>query len=72
MSIVYKHISGLLVELIKKRDSNKNTFRIVDEQCNPILKKSEYSNQMQEQHRIISGFNNLELYKDNRQKSIFD
>jgi len=57
--VIYRHSSGIFLRQIKKRKSNVNTYLIVDELNIPILKKVEGFNRMDEQHRIVTGFDNL-------------
>jgi hypothetical protein len=52
--------SGEYLRLVKLRKSNINTFVVVDEKNNPIIKKQSWSTRPQEQLRIIKGFDNLE------------
>jgi hypothetical protein len=52
--------SGEYLRLVKLRKSNINTFVVVDEKNNPIIKKQSWSRHPQEQLRLIKGFDNLE------------
>jgi hypothetical protein len=57
--MLYWHKSGIFLKLLKRRESNVNTFVIVDELGIPILKQSKYSANREEQRRIITGFKDL-------------
>lgn len=62
--LIYKHkVSGEFLRLLKKRESNVNTYLQVDENNEPIIIKRDWSVRPQEQIRIVKGFNNLTLIK---------
>lgn len=52
--------SGEFLRLVKLRGNNINTFVVVDNTGEPIIKKRSWSTHPDEQLRIISGFSNLE------------
>jgi len=61
---ILKHkLSGELLRLVTLRDSNLNTYLVVDQKGNPIIKKQGWSVRPKEQQRLIKGFENLELYR---------
>lgn len=60
--LIYRHkVSGEYLRLLKKRESNVNTYLQVDENNKPIIKKRDWSVGIQEQRRIVKGFDNLIL-----------
>lgn len=48
-----------LLKLIKLRESNINTFVVVDINGNPIIEERNWSSHPDTQLRIIKGFDNL-------------
>lgn len=62
--LIYRHkVSGEFLRLLKKRESNVNTYLQVDENNKPIIKKRDWSVRPQEQRRIVKGFDKLELWQ---------
>ena len=60
---IYKHkTAGYLLRLHIKRESEINTYIVVDKNNNPILKNNPYSFGYSEQRKIIKGFDNLEKF----------
>lgn len=61
---IFKHKkSGELMRLIRSRESGVNTFVVVDDKNIPITKKVGWSIHIQEQLRIVLGFDNLQEIK---------
>jgi hypothetical protein len=66
-SLIYQSkVTGEYLQLLKKRESNVNTYLQVDINGVPIIKKRSWTNHPDEQRRIIKGFKNLIRCKDNQ------
>ena len=57
--MIYKHKNGMFLKLIKKRESNVNTYIQVDELGVPIIQKRNWSSRPETQNRLVTGFENL-------------
>lgn len=59
---IFKHKeTGELLQLIKVQDNNINTFVLIDNMGYPIYKERSWdTNNVQEQIRLIEGFDKLE------------
>ena len=57
--MIYKHKNGMFLKLIKKRESNVNTYIQVDEFGVPIIQKRNWSCRPEPQNRLVTGFENL-------------
>ena len=63
-SLIYQSkVTGEYLQLLKKRESNVNTYLQVGRNGVPIIKKRSWSTRPDEQRRIIKGFDNLILCK---------
>ena len=59
--MIYKHTeTGEYLLLIKKRDSNFNTYQVVDKDGKPILKPFGNTRKLDQTRRIIKGFTKLQ------------
>jgi len=61
---VFKHVPSDYYFRLIRIGFNVNTYLIVDENNNPIMKKCSWSTRPVEQHRLVTGFDNLELWKN--------
>jgi hypothetical protein len=61
--IYQSEVTGEYLQLLKKRESNVNTYLQVDINGVPIIKKRSWSHHQDEQRRIIKGFDKLIISK---------